>query len=136
MKKIASSLVIALFMLSVNAVAQKSMAYLSTKTAKQEVDKQTIIVTFQLDNVDKLMEQKYADIFKKEQLVKDVTVKAGDAANKAAYAVKMTKGGTMEALQRMFIKAQIDNVTIDGKVVATKDMVTYKAQRQAANKKK
>ncbi|MFL5762678.1 MAG: hypothetical protein ACJ77K_01975 [Bacteroidia bacterium] len=136
MKKIASLFVIASFMLSVNAVAQSSMAYLNTKTAKQEVDKQTIILTFQLDNVDKTTQQKYADSFKKEQVVKDVTMKAGDAPNKIAYSLKMMKGGTMEALQRMFIKAQIPSVTIDGQVVATKDLVAYKDKKQAANKKK
>jgi hypothetical protein len=133
MKKLASLLVIALFMLSMNAVAQKSMAYLNTKAAKQEVDKQTIIVNFQVDNVNAISQQKYADVFKKEQMVKDV--KVTNTAGKANYAVKMNKGGTIEALQRMFVKAEIDNVNIDGKVVPTKDLVAYKNQQQAAKKK-
>jgi hypothetical protein len=134
MKKIASLFVIALFMLSMNAVAQKSMAYLNTKTVKQEVDKQMILVTFQVDNVDAAAQKKYADVFKKEQIVKEVNVQPG-TAGKATYAVKMYKGGTLEALQRMFVKAQIDNVNIDGKVVPTKDLVAYKNERQKAKKK-
>jgi spermidine/putrescine-binding protein len=129
MKKIASLLVVFLMVLSVSGFAQKTHAYLDTKTARKEVDKQTVLVTFQLDNVSNdAAKQKFADAFKKEQGIKEVN--ATLAAGKATYTVKMIAGGTMETLQRMFTKAGIDGVNIDGHEMPTKDMVAYKNSKK------
>lgn len=126
MKKLVYTLVITFLMgLSVNAIAQKAiatMAYLNVKTSKKVVDDKTAIVTFQLNNIsDEATLAKYKKAFSTQQRIQSVTTSL-QKGNMASFSIKMDKTGTLETLQRLFVKAHIASVNVDGKVVATKDL--------------
>ena len=138
MKKLIYSLVITFLMgLSVNAFAQKSIAtvaYLNVKTSKKVVDDKTAIVSFQLNNIsDDATAQKYKKVFSAQQRIQSVTTSL-QKGNMATFTIKMDKVGTIETLQRLFMKAHVASVNIDGEVVATKDLVKYKADKKKAKK--
>jgi hypothetical protein len=126
MKKLALSLIIILTAgLSVNAVAQKSTAFLYMKTSKQVVDARMSLVTFQLNNVsDEITKLKFQDSFKATQQVLDVNGSL-QAGNMATFSMKMPKAGSVQTLQSMFASAGIEAVNIDGTVVETKKMADY-----------
>ena len=135
MKKLVYSLVITLLMgLSVNAFAQKSvsnMAYLNAKTSKKVVDEKTAMVSFQLNNIaDQATADKYKKLFSSQQRIMSVTTSL-QKGNMATYTIKTDKTGTMETLQRLFMKAHVESVNVDGKVVATKDLAKLKADKKA-----
>lgn len=135
MKKLVYSLVITLLMgLSVNAFAQKSvstMAYLNAKTTKKVVDEKTAMVSFQLNNIaDQATADKYKKLFSEQQRIMSVTTSL-QKGNMASFSIKTDKTGTMETLQRLFTKAHVESVNIDGKVVATKDLAKLKADKKA-----
>ena len=130
MKKLVYSLVITFLMgLSVNAFAQKAvatMAYLNVKTSKKVVDDKTAIVSFQLNNIsDEATLAKYKKAFSTQQRIQSVTTSL-QKGNMASFSIKMDKTGTLETLQRLFVKAHIASVNVDGKVVATKDLAKLK----------
>lgn len=138
MKKLVYLLVVSVLMgLSANAFAQKAappatMAYLDTKTAKKSVDASTAIITFQLNNIStQAIADQYKANFAKNQRVEVLTAKM-EKGNMGTFSLKMEKTGTMERLQKMFMKLQITSVTIDGAVIPTKDLLTHKK----TNKKK
>lgn len=110
---------------SLNAIAQKSTAFLLLKSSKQVVDERTAIVTFQLNNVsDEKTKQKFQDSFKTYQGVREVnaTLQSG---NMASFSLTMPKKGTSQALQNIFKTAGIETVNIDGKNVETYNLVNY-----------
>lgn len=126
MKKLVYTLVITFLMgLSVNAIAQKAvatMAYLNAKTSKKVVDDKTAIVSFQLNNIsDEATLAKYKKAFSSQQRIQSVTTSL-QKGNMASFSIKMDKTGTLETLQRLFVKAHVASVNVDGKVVATKDL--------------
>jgi hypothetical protein len=126
MKKSALSLIILIMGLSVNAVAQKSTAFLNMKTSKQVVDEKMSVITFQLNNVsDELTKQKFQDSFKANQEVHEVNGSLL-AGNMASFSMKMPKDGSAQILQRMFTVAGIETVNIDGTVINTKELAKYK----------
>lgn len=135
MKKLAYSLVITLLMgLSVNAFAQKSistMAYLNAKTAKKVVDDKTAIVSFQLNNIaDQATADKYKKLFSAQQRIISVTTSL-QKGNMATFAIKTDKAGTIQTLQRLFMKAHVESVNVDGTEVATKDLIKYRDNQKA-----
>ena len=130
MKKLIYSLVITFLMgLSVNTFAQKAvatMAYLNVKTSKKVVDDKTAIVSFQLNNIsDEATLAKYKKAFSSQQRIQSVTTSL-QKGNMASFYIKMDKTATLETLQRLFVKAHVASVNVDGKVVATKDLSKLK----------
>ena len=130
MKKLIYSLVITFLMgLSVNTFAQKAvatMAYLNVKTSKKVVDDKTAIVSFQLNNIsDEATLAKYKKAFSSQQRIQSVTTSL-QKGNMASFSIKMDKTATLETLQRLFVKAHVASVNVDGKVVATKDLSKLK----------
>ena len=130
MKKLIYSLVITFLMgLSVNTFAQKAvatMAYLNVKTSKKVVDDKTAIVSFQLNNIsDEATLAKYKKAFSTQQRIQSVTSSL-QKGGMASFSIKMDKTGTLETLQRLFVKAHVASVNVDGKVVATKDLAKLK----------
>jgi hypothetical protein len=133
MKKLACSIMIALLMgLSVNTFAQKSVAILNTKTAKQVVDGRTAIITFQLTNVtDEISMNKFKDSFKASQGVQEVKA-SSEAGNIVTYSVKMTKQGAAQTLQAMFSSTGIESILIDGTSVDVRKLATHLKEKKAA----
>ena len=130
MKKLIYSLVITFLMgLSVNTFAQKAvatMAYLNVKTSKKVVVDKTAIVSFQLNNIsDEATLAKYKKAFSSQQRIQSVTTSL-KKGGMASFSIKMDKTGTLETLQRLFAKAHVASVNVDGKVVATKDLSKLK----------
>ncbi len=130
MKKLIYSLVITFLMgLSVNTFAQKAvatMAYLNVKTSKKVVDDKTAIVSFQLNNIsDEATLAKYKKAFSSQQRIQSVTTSL-QKGNMASFYIKMDKTATLETLQRLFVKAHVASVNVDGKVAATKDLSKLK----------
>ena len=116
--------------LSVNAFAQKSvstMAYLNAKTSKKVVDEKTAMVSFQLNNIaDQATADKYKKLFSSQQRIISVTTSL-QKGNMATFSIKTDKTGTLQTLQNLFMKAHVESVNVDGKVVATKDLAKLKA---------
>lgn len=143
MKKLICSLVITFLMgLSVNAFAQAkkagiaNTAYLSAKTSKKVLDAKTAEVTFQLNNItDASIMDKYKKQFEKFQRIQKVTATMGKNGM-ASYTVKMDKENTIGNLKNMFIKARIENVNVDGKVVPTVELNKLKPKPAAPAAKK
>lgn len=130
MKKLVYTLVITFLIgLSVNAIALNAvatMAYLNVKTSKKGVDDKTAIVSFQLNNIsDEATLAKYKKAFSSQQRIQSGTTSL-QKGNMASFSIKMDKTGTLEILQRLFVKAHVASVNVDGKVVATKDLAKLK----------
>lgn len=130
MKKLVYTLVITFLIgLSVNAIALNAvatMAYLNVKTSKKVVDDKTAIVSFQLNNIsDEATLAKYKKAFSSQQRIQSGTTSL-QKGNMASFSIKMDKTGTLEILQRLFVKAHVASVNVDGKVVATKDLAKLK----------
>lgn len=123
---------IAMF-LSVNAFAQKSVAYFNSQTAKQKVNEKTVAYTFQVDNVSNdQQKQAFLTKFKSNQAV--IEVKAGVVAgNKQTYTISLAKAQNKEVLQRLLIGAGIEQVNIDGKVMESSKVIEY-LQQEKKNK--
>lgn len=137
MKKIACSLVTALLMgLSVNTFAQKSMAIFNTATAQKIVDEKTVVVTFDLDNItDASAKQKFHTSFERAEGVRQVASTA-QPGNKAAYTLTMYKRGHNAKLQDALVAAGIEELSVDGKVISSKELVRYVKEYKKANEKK
>lgn len=130
MKKLVYTLVITFLIgLSVNAIALNAvatMAYLNVKTSKKVVDDKTAIVSFQLNNIsDEATLAKYKKAFSSQQRIRSGTTSL-QKGNMASFSIKMDKTGTLEILQRLFVKAHVASVNVDGKVLATKDLAKLK----------
>lgn len=136
MKKLAYTLVITFLMgLSVNAFAQKAppatMAYLNVKTSKKVVDGKTAILSFELNNIsDEATMKQYKDAFSKQQRIQSVTTIL-QKNNRASFSIKMDKANSLETLQKLLMKVRVESVNVDGKVVATKDLVKYRDESKA-----
>lgn len=133
MKKLVYSLVVTFLMgVSVNALAQKSVAFFDPKTTKKSIDEKSSLVTFQLDNIaNDAAKQKFHNAFKaNSQIVREVnsTLLAG---GKASYTLKMDNQRMVPALQNVLLSAGIESLNVAGQVVATKDLVTYMKERKA-----
>jgi hypothetical protein len=126
MKKLSLSIIIALiFGFSVNSVAQKSTAYLDSKTSKQVVDEKLLSVNFKLDNVSSNEARlKYENLFKAFQGVKEVS-STSEKGNMAVYTIKINKKGGANAIQNMLASADIQRVNVDGKEFATARLAEY-----------
>ena len=49
----------------------------------------------------------------------------------ATFAIKTDKAGTIQTLQRLFMKAHVESVNVDGTEVATKDLIKYRDNQKA-----
>jgi hypothetical protein len=135
MKKIISSIAVLFLMaFSVNAVAQKSVAFINTKTANQMVDEKTVNVTLELNNInDEKTSQKFLSSFKSAEGVHDVKMTT-ETGNKAIFAIRMPKAGSLKNVQAMLQKAGVETVNVDGENVAIAQFVEFMKGKKADKK--
>lgn len=134
MKKLVFLMMIALLS-GVNMYAQKTTAFVTQGLGKA-IDENTFVATFSLNNINnEAAQKKFSDTFKSYPSIMDVK-SALQTDKKAVYTVTLPKKQHLAALQKMFILAEIEYVNIDGKVILTKDMLTYaeELKKQKRNK--
>jgi hypothetical protein len=137
MKKLIFIMTIVLFT-GVNMFAQRSTAFVTNGGGKA-IDENTFVATFVLNNINNAATlKKFTDAFRSYPSVTDVKFTL-ESDNKAAYSVTLPKKQHLAAIQKMFILAGIEDININGKVILTKDMLTYaeelKKQRKAKQRK-
>jgi hypothetical protein len=125
-----------IFLLSgVNMFAQRSTAFV-TQSLGKTIDENTFVATFVLNNItDVTTQKKYADAFKSFPAISDVKSTL-QTDKKAVYTITLPKKEHVASLQKMFILAGVEDLNIDGKVILTKDMLTYakELKKQKRNK--
>jgi hypothetical protein len=137
MKKLIFLMTLVLFT-GVNMFAQRSTAFVTNGFGKA-IDENTFVATFVLNNINnEVTQKKFTDAFRSYPSVTDVKSTL-ETDKKAAYSVTMPKKQHLAALQKMFILAGIEDININGKVILTKDLMTYaeelKKQKKGSKKR-
>ncbi len=126
MKKL-GILLFAFAALSINAVAQKTMAHFNTNEADcySFVDNNTnVVVKFKVDVQNAQQKDEIATKFKNIKEVKNVEAVEFNG-NVATYKVTLAKDGFFKTMEKVLVNGNIFDVEMDGKTMSTKEFPAY-----------
>ena len=131
-----SILVAFVMLLSVNAIAQKSIALVDSKKTHEIIDNKTVRIYFTLTDIaNEAARQKFDNAFKSYQGAFEVKSQLM-GNNTASYMITMPQARCVEATQQMLNAAGIEMLKVDGTDVPTKDMVAYSKKMEDEKKAK